>query len=319
MSTFRPAPGPSRRRGFTLIELLVVIAVIAILVSLLLPAVQQAREAARRTACLNNLKQIGLAMHNYESTLKTFPSGYLYVPGDVGAPGGVGNVRGYGWGALLLPYLDLPTVHSEIDFNLPIYDPANAAIRTRHLPVFLCPTDAVSDGGYVVMGEGEATEPQISTGEVEAYAMASFVACFGPPDLDENQEQRDGMFSRNSATRIAEVRDGLSNTLMVGERNNGPFRGGAEHGVHFEYETNWIGGVREITEASDDHGHMILFQTGHTPNSDQSDDRDVSAPHVGFAQFLLGDGSVHTIGESIDFEIYNGLGTRAGNEVLEEW
>ena len=307
----RPRFASPERRGFTLIELLVVIAIIAILVSLLLPAVQQAREAARRTACLNNLKQIGLALHNYGSALRTFPSGYIYENGPEG------NRLGYGWGALSLPYLDLPAVHDGIGFNQSIYDPANAAIRTRHLPVFLCPTDAVSDGGYVVMGEGAATEPDISTGEVEAYAMASFVACFGPPDLDETQEKRDGMFSRNSATRIAEVRDGLSQTLAIGERNNGPFRSGADHGVHFEYETTWIGAVREITDASDDHGHMILFQTGHTPNSPESDDRDVSAPHVGFAQFLLGDGSVHTIGESIDFAVYNALGTRAGGEVVD--
>ena len=308
-----PRPTPAARRGFTLIELLVVIAVIAILVSLLLPAVQQAREAARRTACLNNLKQIGLAMHNYESALGSFPSGYIYEPGPEG------NRSGYGWGALLLPYLDQAPVHDQIDFRAPIYDPANAFVRTRHLPAFLCPTDTVSPDGFVVMGEGEATEPEITTGETEAYAMASFAACFGPPDLDETQEQRDGMFSRNSSTRPADVRDGLSQTLAVGERNNGPFRAAAVHGVHFEYETTWIGAVREITEASDDHGHMVLFQTGHTPNSSESDDRDISAPHRGFAQFLLGDGSVHTIAETIDLETYQALSTRAGREIVSEW
>ena len=86
---------------------------------------------------------------------------------------------------------------------------------------------------------------------------------------------------------------------MVGERENGPFRLAGSHGDHFEYETTWAGAVRDIDDASDDHGHMVLFQTGHTPNHPRSDDRDVSAPHRGLAQFLFCDGSVHAI-EGID-------------------
>ena len=140
----------------------------------------------------------------------------------------------------------------------------------------LCPSDTVSENSFVEMQPGER------------YAMGSYVASFGPPDLDDNQEQRDGMFSRNSSTRTRDVRDGLSNTLCAGERQNGPFRNGAAHGVHFSYETTWCCAVREITDLTDDHGHMALFQTGHTPNSPFSDDRDVSAPHVGYANFLFG-------------------------------
>ena len=155
----------------------------------------------------------------------------------------------------------------------------------------------------------------------ERYAMACYVANFGTPDLDEDQEQELGStgrpwgpFYRNSRTKLKEITDGLSHTLMVGERQNGPFRTAGSHGVHFEYETTWAGAVRDIGDNTDDHGHMVLFQVGHTPNHADSDDRDVSASHSGEAQFLLCDGSVHSIPESIDETVYFALGTMNGEE-----
>src|SRR5262245_7784139 len=193
------------RDAFTLVELLVVIAIIGVLIALLLPAVQAVRETARKMSCKNNLKQLGLAMHNYESAFRTLPAGYAYRASPQG------NALGFSWGALSLPFLEQTAVQEEFNFSLPIYDDVNRIVRERHLPVFLCPSDAKSIDGFVVMSD-------------EKYAMASYVANFGPPDLDENQEQRLGVFSRNSATRLADIVDGLSNTLMVGERENGPFR-----------------------------------------------------------------------------------------------
>lgn len=289
------------RRGFTLIELLVVIGIIAILIALLLPAVQQAREAARKTSCTNNLKQIGLALHNYVDAHRLFPPGYVYRPSPEG------NASGFSWGALVLPQLEQTAVQQTLNWNVPVWDVQNLMARERHLVSFLCPSDTVSENSFVVMQPGER------------YAMGSYVASFGPPDLDDDQEQRDGMFSRNSSTRTRDVTDGLSNTLCAGERQNGPFRNGAAHGVHFSYETTWCCAVREITDPTDDHGHMALFQTGHTPNSPFSDDRDVSAPHVGYANFLFGDGHVRGVTESIDFNLYTALGTRGGREVVGEF
>ncbi len=284
-------------RASGLLELLVVITIIGILVGLLLPAVQQARAAARRISCDNNLKQLGLSLLNYESAYRRLPSGYLFKRGPQG------NHLGFGWVAMILPYVEQSSVYESLNFNVPLFADANASIRQAHLPVFLCPEDSISATGFVEMGN-------------ERYAMASYVASFGPPDLDDTQEKRDGLFSRNSSTRLAEIMDGLSNTLACGERENGPFRRGGVQGPHFSYETAWAGAIREISEPSDDHGHMVLFQTGHTPNSSYSDDRDVCAPHVGFANFLFADGSVRLIVESVDFAVYQSLSTRAGGEVI---
>jgi prepilin-type N-terminal cleavage/methylation domain-containing protein/prepilin-type processing-associated H-X9-DG protein len=284
------------RDGFTLVELLVVITIIGILVGLLLPAVQQARAAARRISCDNNLKQIGLGLFNHESANRRLPSGYVFKPGPQG------NHAGFGWGAAILPYLEQSSVYSSINFNVPLFHAANTEVRELHLPVYLCPEDAVSPNQFVEMG-------------VEKYAMASYVGSFGPPDLDDTQEKREGLFSRNSSTKFAAVIDGLSNTIACGERQNGPFRHSGVHGPHFSYETAWIGAIREITDPTDDHGHMTLFQTGHTPNSPYSDDRDVSASHVGYANFLFADGSVRLIVESVDFNVYQALSTVAGGEV----
>jgi prepilin-type N-terminal cleavage/methylation domain-containing protein len=291
-----------RHHGFTLIELLVVTAMIAALMALFVPAVQQAREAARRAQCKNNLKQLGLALHNYHDAHRALPPGYLYRRHPQG------NAAGFGWGCMILPLLEQPGVYQEFDWNVALHAAANQLPRERHLAAFLCPSDPVSDGGFVLMGPAP-----------ERYAMASYVACFGPPDLDQNQQQRWGLFSRNSRTRFADVTDGLSQTLMVGERVNGPFRSGRQIGNHFEYDTTWAGAVRDAADPGDDHGHMALFQTGHVPNDPWSDDRDVSAPHVGLAQFLLGDGSVRALSENIDFNLYTALGTRASSDAIGEF
>ncbi len=288
-----------RRRGFTLIELLVVIAIIAVLIALILPAVQQAREAARQASCRNNLKQLAVGLINYEETHRLFPPGYLYKPGPSG------NEMGFSWGLMILPLVDGGSLYNQFDFDRPIWDNVNLTARETRVPHFLCPSDSNSSSGFVEMGS-------------ERYAKASYAASFGPPDLDDNQEQRDGMFSRNSSTRTADVTDGLSNTLMLGERVNGPFRYGASHGNHFDYETTWMSAVRELSDPTDDHGHMVLFQTGNTPNAPTSDDRDVSAPHIGYANFVFGDGRVRPVNENIDFAVYSAMGTRAGNEVISE-
>lgn len=286
-----------RRKAFTLVELLIVIAISAALVGLLLPAVQSVREAARTSTCKNNLRQCGVALHNYESINRQLPPGYQYVSTPEG------NGLGFSWGALILPFVAEAALYGEFRFDLPLHDPANLIPREKHLPVFLCPTDPISPNGFVEMGD-------------ERYAMACYVGNFGPPDLDETQEKRDGVFSRNSRTKLKEITDGLSSTYMLGERQNGPFRHAGVHGHHFEYETAWAGAIRDVDDPTDDHGHMVLFQSGHPPNDPDSDDRDVSSAHRGFAQFVMCDGAIRAVQETIDPAAYLAFSTRGGGEVV---
>lgn len=317
----RQPPNASRsteKRAFTLVELLVVIAIIGVLVALLLPAVQAARESARKSQCKNQLKQIGLAMHNYESALERLPTGYDFLPDPAG------NQAGHSWGAHLLPFIEEQAIHDQIDFDLPVFHPDNQLSRERHLATYLCPTDTVSPTGFLSMGDerwamGCYVGNYGTSTESDAYAEAIGEPADGVDrDIDGFSDNSDGVFSRNSAMKLSRITDGLSKTLMVGERQNGPFRAGIQLNNHFEYETTWAASIRDLDDPADDHGHMTLFQTGHTPNDPLSDDRDVSAAHSGVAQFLRCDGSVHAVGEDIDFVVYHAMGTREGGEVVNE-
>lgn len=304
-----------RIRGFTLVELLVVIAIIGIIVSLLLPAIGAAREASRRMSCQNNLKQIALGLHNYESTFKVFPSGYLHKFGPRGSALQPANHMGLAWGGAMLPQLEQGGLFAQIDFDVPIWHDNNRAVREIHLPVFLCQSDTYSDGWHVVRDD--------SASPIEQYACASYAANWGPSDanvnLDDTPDDSRGVFYRNSRTKIAAIMDGLSNTLAFGERHNGPIPTGNTAGGHSEFENSWIAAVRDVDDLPDDHGHMVLFETQFRPNQLGGDDKGLAAPHVGLCQFALCDGSVRAITEHIDAAIYDALATRHGREVIEEY
>ena len=327
------------RNGFTLVELLVVIAIIGILVGMLFPAIQAVREAARRTACKNNLRQLGLAIHNHESALSRFPAGYQYIRGDVyGAQTGYpiapgfedANYLGHAWGALMLSYIEQENLRNEIRFDLPVFDATNLAAREFQLRVFLCPTDSWSPNNFVIRDD--------SVSPVERYAAASYCANWGPAsgvvetpsdpsddiNLDATPDQSQGPFFRNSRTGFQDVRDGTSSTIAIGERTNGPILdiNGNPIGSypHPNFENVWFAAAREITQPDDDHGHMVLFDAEYAPNRARGDgtgaDRGVSAPHSGIAQFAYLDGSVHTISDTIDIQVYRALASIRGGEVV---
>ena len=158
-----------RTKAFTLVELLVVIAIIGILVGLLLPAVQAAREAARRASCQNNLKQISLALLNYESAHRTIPPGYLHKYGPPGRDR-IANHMGFAWGSMILPQLEHGNLSNSFEFRMPGFEPINRSARETHVSTFLCPTDPHSLENFVVrMDANEVAH--------DRYATASYAAC----------------------------------------------------------------------------------------------------------------------------------------------
>ena len=211
----RATPTSRRHPGFTLIELLVVIAIIAVLIGLLLPAVQKVREAAARTKCQNNLKQIGLAMHNYHSAHGHFPPGYTSGPVSLpaGAAAEADTGPGWGWGTYLLPYLEQDNLHRTIDLKQGIEAPVNAAARVQVLAVFRCPSDSPVPSGEVFDVEGD------NTPVVARVAFSNYAAMFGRGEASETPAAGDGVFYRNSRIRVESISDGTSQTLAAGERS----------------------------------------------------------------------------------------------------
>ncbi len=300
----------SRKSGFTLIELLVVIAIIAILIALLLPAVQQAREAARRTQCRNNLKQLGLALHNYHDIHLTFPSGWIAV--DSGVSSAHEGISGASWGAMILPQIEQSNLWEQFDSNLSIADPANDEFRRHPLSVFRCPSDPQPDFWEI--------EEEGAPGTVLAeLPIANYIGAFGTEELDgcENapgtdpvnssgQCIGDGALYHNSSTQIRDFTDGTSNTFMVGERRTNEDLG---------WYSTWVGMVPEGEEAF----QRVLGAADHVPNDPAAHFDDFSSHHTGGTHFVFGDGSVNFVSGSIDLTLYQSLGTISGSEVVGEF
>lgn len=263
------------KRGFTLIELLVVIAIIAILIALLLPAVQQAREAARRSTCKNNLKQIGLALHNYHETHRIFPPGFL---------------MDHGWlsTTYMLPFMDQAPLYNKLSPNGPM-DVTNATvladIRTI-LPAYLCPSSA---------DPNPSQNADIPVNGV-AIGLSNYLGINGNLDLRCTSRPK-GMFYQNSRVKIRDITDGTSNTIAFSERttvndaDGTNHRGGVWAGVTHPCPTNGFDNIRNFT---------IQARVGWSMINGSGYQFGPSSLHVGGAHFLLADGRVRFISENID-------------------
>ena len=302
-------PAATKRRGFTLIELLVVIAIIAILIALLLPAVQQAREAARRTQCRNHLKQVGLALHNYHDTHRVFPPGWMGVENGVAS---VEGISGLGWAAMILPEIDQAPLYNTLNLNIAVADyPTNAPALTTTLSVYRCPSDPSPEFWNI--------EEEGSPGTVlKRLPSANYVGSFGTRELEECEDTAlvppgtnctsDGVLAHNSSIGLRDITDGSSNTFLVGERKT-------DEQKDPKWHSTWVGVVAEGEEAF----ARILGVADHNPNSPLNHLDDYSSHHEGGVHFLFGDGRVRFVSENINGDVFKGLATRAGNEVLGEF
>jgi len=334
----------SSRRAFTLIELLVVIAIIAILIGLLLPAVQKVREAAARAKCTNNLKQIGLAMHNYHDANNWFPPGYVDANTDPTSTPDNDLGPGWGWASYLLPYLEQDNVYKQINFNQPVGTGVNAQISQQPLAIYQCPSDAflfppvidVYDSNFAIIARVAKSNYVACNGWEECFNGAG-----GDPQPGPGADGLAGLygpagrgpFYRNSRTRAAEVTDGLSNTIFVGERSNdhapSTWTGAVAGGRCPAWMANGpIGGPSPPPGPPYDNadwGEAWVFghtNATHLPSADFPifDPDTFYSMHTGRgANFLFGDGSVHFLTSSINPNTYQALGTMAGGEVATDW
>jgi len=319
------------QRGFTLVELLVVIAIIGILVALLLPAVQSAREAARRTQCLNNLRQMSLGLLNYESTFGEFPKAFEY--GESDNPGSMSLRQvGSNWALLALPYMEQQALHDQFDLTVPIGDKVNEPARSTPIAMFSCPSDSYNTASFVrgtsaarriewARGNYAANAgngPLLTTPKVTPELFPDGINIYGPDSPGWRDGRIRGVIGPNVAAKLSQVTDGTSNTMLVGE---------VRAGLHAEDQR----GIWALGQA----GSSVLFWFGsggdaNGPNAcnDNADDTagcrlidadlnkqecmtcwhgdewnnqaTTRSAHVGGVSIGMADGSSHFISDDVD-------------------
>ena len=319
----------TKRKGFTLVELLVVIAIIGILIAMLLPAVQQVREASRRVTCANSMRQLALAMLSYESANQQFPPGVQSCR-DCDTDQMLGNGRtedpGILWGAFILPYVEqtaLSNQVAEISNNFTTTGPISVWDDTARniLPFFICPSCPLEDSNPFRRGHGKSNYVGI-IGPRQPFDLQSY------NNLDEVNTESSGINGAitdranvefpgilffNSETRIGAVTDGTSNTFIVGERGGETLENGQTRRPSIwcvVQRSNWLnGGLGPVSRNPELTLNSSIF-TNHSRWTA------LSSSHSGGANFSRADGSTIFIADSIDGFTYENLGTKSGGEVI---
>jgi prepilin-type N-terminal cleavage/methylation domain-containing protein/prepilin-type processing-associated H-X9-DG protein len=306
------------RRGFTLIELLVVIAIIGVLIALLLPAVQQAREAARRIQCTNNLKQMALAAHNYVSANNVLPqgatiqwdynSGYYWTSGSLHVP--------------LLQFMEQKPLYDAVNFSQNIYNPANVTISGIGLPYLFCPSDGGVEqpdqqAGSALLSGGSWTQPWTMFHTSYAGCAGTWWYIFAPPSINS---LHNGLFYYKSSTRYAQITDGLSNTIAFGERAHTMLSAADQTSWHWWTSGNYGDTVFNTLYPMNPFKKLQLTDGGGAPGNDGTSNPNVPGPgeggldayvssassfHPGGCNFAMMDGSVKFLKETIGTWAYN--------------
>ncbi|MCA9064414.1 MAG: DUF1559 domain-containing protein [Planctomycetaceae bacterium] len=273
-------------QGFTILELLTVMGIIAVLVILILPAVGSAREAARRMQCVNNLKQVGIALHQYHDTYASFPSGLQWESSQKSA---------YGWSVGLLPFLEQPDLYHQVHRDYPLSHDSNEAARKQTLPMLLCPSD-ITVPQFTLYSDESAFAPGKALIELPT---ASYFGVFGVSEPDEadlsSHHRGEGTFLESRAVRLAELLNGTSHTVIVGERTMA------------RVPSTWLG----VDGRGEDAACRLLGNTFTAPNCRPCDECEFASRHPGGANFLWADGHVSLVSETIDQDVYRKMGCRS--------
>jgi prepilin-type N-terminal cleavage/methylation domain-containing protein/prepilin-type processing-associated H-X9-DG protein len=291
-------------QGFTLVELLVVIAIIGVLVALLLPAVQTAREAARRMQCTNNLKQLGLAIHNYHDVQNRFPSGFIFqAPGMTGRGDRARRAPGFSWHTFILPHIEQQAIYSSLNFGLGLWQQPNRQLVATPLKAAVCPSANNPSKNFRV-----GTSSDASGFDNPGIAGTNYVGCAGSfvqsAYYDQPEPRRNGIIIEDSNLRFSNVTDGTSNTFLVGETIW--FGAGSDVGSNnFYWDATWYGHFKKDTSGRADSPESLMRAGEFRMNppsvaADNVKRNTFSSRHPSGANFVFGDGSTRFISTTIN-------------------